>query len=348
MKLAIGIKALNEEKHIASAIRSALAAIQSVDGEVVLADSGSTDRTIDIARQFPIRIVQLADTAQRCCGAGAQLAFQSIEAEYFYLLDGDMILDTDFVKVGIDYLDRHPQIAAVGGHIEERNTGAAEFRIRADNLRRDTHWRPGVVDRLDCGGLYRVTAIREAGYFADRNLHAFEEFELAARLRSLGWTLERLDHPAAEHFGHVSSSYRLLWRRLRSGYAGGAGEVLRGAIGNAHLPEVLRGLSHVRHGLIVILWWCLLAAALFFNPLAISALALLPVLYLSARRRSLSLGLFSFASWNVSALGLITGFIRKRVAPSELLASRQIDEKKLLPEPAPAGRVANSVVPAGR
>ena len=40
------IKALNEEKHIARAIESALRAVSTVGGEVILADSASTDRTV--------------------------------------------------------------------------------------------------------------------------------------------------------------------------------------------------------------------------------------------------------------------------------------------------------------
>ena len=71
MKLSIGIKALNEEADIAAAIESALAAAEPFAGEVVLADSGSTDRTIEIARSYPVRIVQLANIGERCCGAGA-------------------------------------------------------------------------------------------------------------------------------------------------------------------------------------------------------------------------------------------------------------------------------------
>ena len=76
MRVTVGIKALNEEARIGAALSSAVAAVQPVGGEVVLADSGSTDRTLEIAAGFPVRVVQLENSAERCCGAGAQLAFQ--------------------------------------------------------------------------------------------------------------------------------------------------------------------------------------------------------------------------------------------------------------------------------
>ncbi len=76
MKMTIGIKAFNEERHIAASLASAVDAADFLGAEVILADSGSVDRTVEIARQFPVRIIQLADPTERSCGAGAQLAFQ--------------------------------------------------------------------------------------------------------------------------------------------------------------------------------------------------------------------------------------------------------------------------------
>ncbi len=328
MKLTIGIKALNEERHIAAALASAVEAARPFAGEVVLADCGSRDATIAIARGYPVRIVQLGDPRQRSCGAGAQLAFQHAGGEFFYLLDGDMVLDPGFLPAAIAYLEANPRVAAVGGRVREVNTAGQEFQIRANTVASTAHWHPGVVDRLDCGGLYRAAAVHEAGYFADRNLHAFEEFELAARLQARGWTLARIDQPAVDHFGHTMDGYALLWRRVRSGYSGAPGEVLRGALGERHLSIVLRRLGHVRNGLAVMAWWVLLVAALaspipWSLRLALVVLLVgLPLAALSYRRGSARLGLYSLTAWNVSAWGLITGLLRRRHPPREPLASR--------------------------
>ncbi|MBA4808818.1 MAG: glycosyltransferase [Brevundimonas sp.] len=326
-RITVGVKALNEERHIAAALTSALAAVEPFGGEVVLADSGSTDRTLDIAAGFPVRVVQLANTAERCCGAGAQLAFQHAQGDYFYLLDGDMVLDPDFLRAGVAFLDQNPRVAAVGGRVREMNTEAHEFQIRATTVARDRNWLPGVVDRLDCGGLYRTEAVRQVGWFADRNLHAFEEFELAARLRARGWTLARIDHPAVDHYGHQMDGYRLLWKRLKSGYSGAPGEVLRGALARAHMPIVLKRLSHVRVGLVVGGWWLLLLACLVTGRwLVLLGLLIAPLAFLTFRRRSLRLGLYSLTAWNVSALGLVLGLLRPRVAPERPLAARDMTQ----------------------
>jgi GT2 family glycosyltransferase len=330
--LTIGIKALNEERHIAAALASAVAAAQRLGGDVVLADSGSTDRTIEIARTFPVRIVQLADHSERSCGAGAQLAFQYATGDYFYLMDGDQVLDANFIPAAISYLEAHPEIAAVGGHVREMNVGNQEFEIRAAEVCSDKNMNPGIVDRLDCGGLYRVAAIRDVEYFADRNLHAFEEIDLGVRLQSKNWKLARIDRLAVDHYGHSMDGYRLLWRRIASGYAGAVGEVLRGAIGRDHLRVLLRKLGHIRNGAIVIAWWLLLLAiGAFLSPLSTKLVAILlllfgPIAVLTMRRRSLKLGLYSFATWNAVAFGLIEGFFRRRVPPQQPLASVVLTE----------------------
>jgi GT2 family glycosyltransferase len=331
LKLSIGVKALNEERHIAQSLSSALEAAAPFDGEVILADSGSTDQTLTIARQYAVRIVQLVNTDERCCGAGAQLAYQHALGEFFYLLDGDMVLKPDFVAAGIAFLEQHPDYAAVGGLVTEMNTQAEEFQIRAKTVRKGRNWLPGDVDQLDCGGLYRVAAIRELGYFADRNLHAFEEFELGARLRSRGWKLARIGHPAISHYGHQIGGYSLLWRRLTSGYLSAPGEVLRAALGKRHLPLVLRRLGHLRVGLLVLAWWTLLFW-LLVGPLAASQklgvtglLLLAPLSFLIFRRGSWRLGLYSLAAWNVNTLGLLRGLVRRRARPDMPIASQQVD-----------------------
>ncbi len=317
--MTIGIKALNEERHIAAAIESAIAAAELADGTVLLADSGSDDRTVGFAGAYPVRIVQLADRAARSCGAGAQLAFQDCETEFFCLIDGDMVLQPAFVLAAIRYLRQHGDIAGVGGRVIERNLETEEFRIRAAAMATERHRREGIVDRLDGGGVYRVAALRSVGYFSDQNLKSFEEYDLAARLAQGGWKLARISVDAVEHNGHGGNGYRLLWRRLRSGQLSGAGQVLRGAIGQGHLPIVLRQLKHLHVAMAIWLWWAILVLTAVEMPAALLPLLVLPVAFLAYRRRSVVLGIFSFALWNATALGVVAGLFRRRVDPRRRL-----------------------------
>jgi len=104
--VSIIIKAYNEERRIAAAIESALAALADFDGEVILADSASTDRTVEIAADYPIKIVRLNNPRDRSCGVGAQLGFQYSGGEYLCLMDGDMVLHAGFLEAGLRITSR--------------------------------------------------------------------------------------------------------------------------------------------------------------------------------------------------------------------------------------------------
>lgn len=326
LTVSVVIKALNEEQHIAAAIESALAAIDGMDGEVILADSASTDRTVEIARRYPVKIVRMTRVEDRSCGAGAQLGFQYSRGRYVWLVDGDMRLKPDFLPAAIQFLEEHPAIAGVGGMLSEHETSNLEYVKR--NAREYSQRRPGLVTRLDGGGVFRRAAIETVGYLTDRNLHGAEEFELGARLVARGWKLVRLPLPDVDHYGHSGSAYWLLLRRLMSGVCSANGEVLRAAIGAHHFPVIIQKQKRMLILLALIhAWWACLVAVPFLASdwwkaaFVMVALALFPIAAMSLRSRSVSLGLYSVVAWQTHAIGFWPGFLRRRAPPADWIAS---------------------------
>jgi GT2 family glycosyltransferase len=324
-RVSIIIKALNEEKRIVDAVESALAAVQPFGGEVVLADSYSTDRTVALASAYPIRIVQLANAAERCCGVGPQLGYKHSVGEYVYILDGDMKMLPDFLPKAIAYMGTQPNVAGVGGRVVEMNTTSLEYLARAE--RGMSHMQAGEVDRLDMGGLYRRTAIEQTGYFSDRNLHSYEEFDLALRLRARGWTLWRIYQDAVQHHGHDAPPYQLLMRRWRSRYINGLGELLRGAWGQPTFAMAVAGLRELRIYFLVMVWWVALLSTLFLSTnysqgiSAFFALLLAPLLLMTVRKRSFTKAAFSVVSWCFNTAGLLRGLVTPRHLPTAPLQS---------------------------
>lgn len=317
MKVSVIIKALNEEHNIVRAIESALAAVAEVgSGEVILADSLSTDRTVELASRYPVRIVQLADPADRCCGIGAEIGYRVAQGEYLYILDADMELDGQFLLAAVEVMDRNLEVGGVGGLVQEMNVDNAEFRGRA--AQQPPHMRAGEVDRLNMGGLYRKHAIDALGYLTNRNLHAFEEYELGVRVRAAGFRLLRLDRAAVRHYGHTDDSFKLLWRRWRSRYAYGIGELARASFGKHHLWRVLREVKMFRQSLLTYTWWLAssILVGLAFSGVVnwwvpLLCVGLLPALMV-LKRRSLTDGMYVLVFWNVYAVGLIVGFLSRR------------------------------------
>ena len=331
-RVSIIIKALNEEKRISATVESALRAVARTGGEVVLADSCSTDRTVELASGYPIRIVQLENADERCCGVGPQLGYQHSQGTYVYILDGDMQIDEHFLEQALNFLALHPEVAGVGGRVVEQNTESLEYRERGQRGAGKVHREAGIVDRLDGGGLYRRRAIEEIGYLSDRNLHSYEEFDLGVRLRGQGWKLWRLPIDAATHHGHDAPPYRLLMRRWQSRYVCGLGELVRAAVGKPRLWLIWHGLRELRLYLTVLVWASVLATVTFWPLSALariawfSALAAAPFLLMTYRKRSLERALYAVVSWCVNAAGLVMGLLRTRRPAREAIASRILQE----------------------
>lgn len=316
IKVSVIIKALNEEDRIADAIRSALAAVEVVGGEVILADSVSTDRTIEIAKEFPITIVQLKHAEQKRCGIGPQLGFQVAKGEYVYILDGDMELDPGFFPKAIEALEADSTLGGVAGIIEE--TSDASYQFRGRKRRGDGRESGDGLQCLEMGGLYRRSAIEESGYFSDRNLHAFEELDLGLRLNHAGYKLQRLPLRSVVHHGWEEGNWILMRRRWRSRYADGCGELVRQSVGESWFIDAAKTQKHLYVGLAI--WAAILVSAVNWKiGMWLAPLTLLGMLFLIVMRfcRSGSFADAAFAQvlWQVNSIAFLRGFFSRKTDP---------------------------------
>ena len=326
LTVSIIVKTLNEETKIAMTIESALAALERVGGEVIVADSGSRDRTVEIASLYPVIIAQIEPPALPSCGLGPQLGYQYSRHPFLCLIDGDMLLDPDFLPAALTFMAENPEHAGVTGHVEEMEITNLEFARRVNRNAREN--RTGSVDRMNGGGVYRREAIEKVGYLSDRNLHGYEEFDLGARLRSAGWLLHRLDQRYVQHYGHTENSYRLLIRRWRSKYIFGLGEMLRASLGRPYFRTLFRELPELRLWVGIYVFWIFCLALLIALPNKLLGLSLvagllaLVVGLMSQRKGGFSMGLYTVVAWFFNAAALPVGFLRPRREPSAPIESR--------------------------
>ena len=230
MKLSILIKALNEEKLIAVCLEAVLAETMKVDSEVILVDSLSTDRTIEIARRYPIRIIQFAHRLDCGAASATQLGYQYARGEYLYVLDGDMVIQPGFLSVALNYLESNPDVAGVAGKLLDTCIKTLDDKRRVFVATAQQQ----IMEVPDLGGgcLYPREAIKSVGYLAHRWLPACEEAELGARVRAAGWRLIRLPEIAVLHTGHYESNFQMFSRLWRNRRMHAYGMYLRTAFGN--------------------------------------------------------------------------------------------------------------------
>ena len=121
--------------------------------------------------------------------------------------------------------------------------------------------------------------------------------------------------------------------RFHSGQMGGAGAVLRAAIGKPHFRFVASRLNQLKVLGAVLAWWSMLLLGACLAPVAATAAMLLfPALFLIARRKSVSLGLYSFLYWNLAAIAMLRALASPQAPPQRGVAYSEIK-----PRPRPAG-----------
>lgn len=328
--ISVAIKCLNEEAKIARCIESTIAALREIPypSEIVLADSVSTDRTIEIASRYPIKIVQFAHANERGCGAGVQLGYQHTRGDFIMLLDGDMELLPGFLPKAVAKLIAEPRLAGVAGLVEDTSIVNTFDRNRVVQ----GAWNRPLLSAqlLNGGGLYRRIAIDAVGgYAADRNLKAWEEAELGMRLTTMGWKLERMNFPSTLHTGHSASGLELLRSMWRSRRAMANGVLIKQSLGKPWMHKALRRLLHP---ILIIGMWVGAFGAIILSLmsskwdwisgycLAVVTLVLLFAIY----KRSLRSALVSFGMWHFMAASLILGLGEETVSPGEQIASVEL------------------------
>jgi glycosyltransferase involved in cell wall biosynthesis len=306
--VSIIIKVLNEEEHIEMAIKSALEALNKVKGEVIIVDSKSTDRTIEIAKKFPVKIYQLSDENDKCCGIGPQIGYHFAQGNFIYILDGDMNLNKDFIVNSLTYFSS-PEIAGVGGNILEKSKNNLVFQVREKGhlVNKITK-----VNQLGMGGLYRKSIIDEIGCFSNPYLYAYEEYDLGAKIGKMNYKLIRIPIDMITHFGDVSSAFKTIFGRFKSKYIFGSGQYLRISIVNGHFLKTFWELKIYIVTLLMyiigfILVYLKVIQGINFINLYIWVVVILLVL-VALIKRNMKRFVFSIISWTVQSMGVMIGF----------------------------------------
>lgn len=217
-KLTIVIIGRNEEQFIGGSSRSAVSCRDHLpDTEVIFVDSASTDRSIEIAKDYPIRIIQLRPDWRLCVAAGRYTGYLHSHGEYVLFLDGDAELDAEWVAKAVRFMDENPEYGGVAGVLDEEYVdregvkhGGAENVFGQDLSR----------SQQDCkllGGIamYRRKAMELAGP-VNPHLPTAEDHELCMRIRNSGFKLARLSGRMAVKYTEKRDTLYEVLRRSRT------------------------------------------------------------------------------------------------------------------------------------
>lgn len=304
LELSVVIVTYNEQDRIRACIESVVAAARELaEFEVILVDSNSTDRTVDIASEYPITIFQIPDDELTTPGAGRYVGTQAARGELVLFVDGDMVLERDWLARAMSLMrSERPGVT----HSGRQNTG----QHRDTTLPEQTNGSPAQTEQLAVtqadseplesapiaavdgqlnepaasGSITTVDSVRGVALYRreilqsvsgfDPYLQSLEDVHLGFELTEAGYRLLRLPEVAATHPKRPSVSEPL--RRWRQGYMIGTGQTVRKSL---HSPGLLgKHLYRLRHRLAILVWLCvglgtLLVSSAFLLWLGLSAVA---------------------------------------------------------------------------
>jgi len=206
--LSVVVISKNEEAHIGRCLRSILAAAEEVGGaEVVLVDSASTDRTVEIALSLGMRVLSLRPEWELSPAAGRYVGFHHTRGDLIMFVDADTVIERDWLRHAVPYFER-PEVAGVAGFLDDVDEQGQPLPYVGQRSSQ-----PSEVKRLRGIALYRRAALVQAGTF-NPYLITEEEAELAFRLRGRGFRLLQLPHPMGCHLRGAVLHNELLrmWR----------------------------------------------------------------------------------------------------------------------------------------
>jgi glycosyltransferase involved in cell wall biosynthesis len=223
VELSIVLISKNQEWNIARLIESVLTHTNGFRTEVILVDSASADRTVDIARSYPITILRLSADQRLTPSAGRYIGSKYAKGALLLFLDGDMELAQSWVQSAGEVLQANSKAAAVTGHVLDVSPSRHEMGVSAERIYTGT-----VTEASRTGGavMIRRSVMQQVGSF-NPYLFSEEEPELCLRIRHAGYRILHIDRPIAWHHSPPSEALTTLLGRWRRRLYLGTGQVLR-------------------------------------------------------------------------------------------------------------------------
>jgi glycosyltransferase involved in cell wall biosynthesis len=245
-------------------LRRCLVSLAKGARHLVYVDSGSSDGSVALSRNFGAHVVildpALPFTAARARNAGLdELRTIAPEVELVQFVDGDCEVADGWIERAAAEFPLDDHLAVVCGRRRERFPRASVY-----NLLCDIEWNTPVGLADSCGGdaMMRIQPVVDMhGYNPD--LIAGEEPDLCLRLRQRGYRIRRVDAEMTLHDANMMR-FTQWWRRtIRGGHAYAEGftrhrrepgkfwarEVRSNLFWGAALPAVALGLAWPLMGL---------------------------------------------------------------------------------------------------
>jgi GT2 family glycosyltransferase len=263
-------------------LKCCLESLREIRDRTVYVDSGSSDDSVAMSRSAGALVLDLAMTTPFTAARARNAGFDKLVSAhpglvYVFFVDGDCEVMPAWVETAVEFLNEHPDIAAVWGQRRERYPEKTVYNMLSDLEYREYPF----GNTKSCGGdaVMRVAAFHQVRGFRP-DLICGEEPELCIRLRQRGWRIWRLREDMTLHDIALDRFSQWWNRSVRTGYGFAQGVDLHGAPPEKHWVSQSRrawlwGLGIPAAILLlsaVFTWWSLLLFAVY--PFQVARMAL--------------------------------------------------------------------------
>lgn len=224
---------------IADCIASVREKTSGVEYEIIVVDNASEpDFSATCLRMFGPDVRAIALPENVGFGRANNAGFAAARGDILFCLNPDTLLHNNAIKILADYLASHPRVGACGGNLVHADGGrAVSFRrilpglfweiserlnlnperiVYGRDIRFNRSGRPKQVGYISGADLMlRREVVEQTGGFAPEFFMYFEETDLCARIRRLGWKImsvpeARICHLEGESFKSSAAEQRKL------------------------------------------------------------------------------------------------------------------------------------------
>lgn len=219
-------------RNVARFLHHCLASVNTADWpdnrlERIYVDSGSTDRSVEIVEGWPgWRVVSVNDS-RPSVAKGRNLGISCASSPFVQFLDADMLLDREWLRIGMRVLQGDEHIAAVFGRTVERYP-----RKNLYHGMRNAVWSMhplGDCSRMPGASLVRTAVVRRCGLHKTE-LRGFEDVELAQRLHLAGFRIIGMPDVMVQHDSDMGRFQQYWAASVRGGKANY--DILQGTSGS--------------------------------------------------------------------------------------------------------------------
>jgi glycosyltransferase involved in cell wall biosynthesis len=188
--LSVIIPALNS----ASTIALTLSSVFSNDFpeqlyEVLVVDNGSSDETVEVAEQYPVRVYHCS---KRGIGPPRNLGIKNASGDIVCLTDSDCIVEKQWLKKICDFFKKHPDADGVGGPVYPYPDSQNKIQKLTGELFVEDQLFPEKIKEVQRGSMSGVLFGSNSAYKKDAVLRAGGYCEPGGSNLELVWRLASL------------------------------------------------------------------------------------------------------------------------------------------------------------